>query len=140
MFRLQFAQYGLLHSCFFLFVSKLPQAAQFFFCSHSLSPQLIFLVLVETCRTPKCSITQLARDSNMGKRAWRNGHAITARLLAFMCHVTSTSFITCFTHIPFCHCTCVIYDHMVMTCYVIIKEVNSFFGLNLSIEHYVFTV
>ena len=33
-FCLQLTQYGFLHSCF-LFVSKLPHATKFFFCSHS---------------------------------------------------------------------------------------------------------
>ena len=114
--------------------------AIFLLFTHCLSPKLIFIVLVETYSTPKCSIAQLARDSNMGKRARRNWHTITARLFALMCHVNTTSFITCFTHIPFSHLACYIYDHMVMTCYVIIKEINSFFSLDLSIEHYVFTI
>ena len=48
------------------------RGAVFLLSTHCLSPQLIFLVLVETRSTPEISITRLARDLNMGKRAWRD--------------------------------------------------------------------
>ena len=95
---------------------------------------------VKSHPTPEISIAQLARDLNKGRRAWRNFHAITTRLFAFICHVTTTSFITRSANIPFCHRPCNIYDHMVMTYDVVIKEVNPFFGLYLSVKHNVFTV
>ena len=100
--------------------------AIFLLFKHCFSSQLICLMLVKTRPTPEISIAQLAWDSNMGKRAWRNWHTITTRLFAFMCHVTTTSFITSFKHISFSHRTCNINNHMIMACYVIIKNVNPF--------------
>jgi len=126
MFRLQFAQYGLLHSRFLLFVSKVPQAAQFFFV-HILSfPATYFSCACRNTIDSWNFYCTTRTGFEHGKRAWRDWHTITTRLFAFVCHVTTTTFITSFAHVPFCHCTCYIYDHMLMTCYVIIKLVNSF--------------
>jgi len=116
------------------------RGAIFLLFAYRLSSQLIILMLVKTLPSPECSIARISRNSNMRKRAWRNRRTIDARLFAFMCHFPTTYFITLFTHVPCCHRTCNIYNHMVMPGDFFIKKVNSFFGLNLSIKHYVFTI
>ena len=57
---------------FFICKQTTARGAVFLLFTHCLSSQLIGLMLVETRPTPEISIAQLARDSNMGKRAWRN--------------------------------------------------------------------
>jgi len=83
LFRLQFTQYGLKHSCFFL-VSGLPHETQFSFVRTRFSSQLVLLMLVKTRWTPKVSIALLARNSNIGERAQKDGHAVSTRLFALV--------------------------------------------------------
>jgi hypothetical protein len=119
MFCLHFAQYGLLHSCFFLFVSNLPHAVQFLFCSHCLSSYLIILILAKTSPTQEISRKGFERVKS------RTGQTQSLHACSNLCHIRIASFIKVFTHIPFCHRICNIFDYMVMTCDIVIK-VNSF--------------
>ena len=117
MFRLQFAQYGLLHSCF-LFVSNLPHAAQFCFCSPTVFPRNLLLL----CLSKHTRLLKVLLHDSHGIRTFENVHVGTdiqsLRLFAFMCHVHIASFITRFAH-TFSHRTCNTYHHMVMTCDVV---------------------
>ena len=68
----QFAQYGLKHSCF-LFVSRLPHEAHFFICSQNFFPRnLILLCLSKYTRLLKV----LLHDSH-GIRTSENAHGGT---------------------------------------------------------------
>ena len=104
------------------------------------SSQLAFLVIIKICMTPKIPIARLARDSNVGERARKDGYAVATCLFTHMCYIPIASFITAFTDIPFYHCSCNITDHVVMVFDFIIKKVHSLFCLDLSIRNHVFTI
>jgi len=101
---------------------------------------LVSLVPVKTCTTPKLSITWLARDSNIIVCTWRNWHTVTTRLLTPMRHATFTPFVTAFTEILSRKGTCHANNHVVMMCYIIIKQVNSLLWFHLTIKHYICTI
>jgi len=98
-----------------------------------LSFQFVRLMFFETRATSKASVTGLARDSFFGKHTWRNRLAVATCLSALLRHAASTPFITAFAYIPSSHYTRKIVYHM-MSLYVIIHQVNSFFQFYLSIE------
>jgi len=89
--------------------------------------QLICLMFFETRETSKVSVSGLARDSVFGVHTWRNRLAVTTRLSALMRVATFTSFITAFAYIPSRHRTRKIVYHVIMSLYVVIQQVNTFF-------------
>jgi len=50
---------------------------------------------------------------------------------------SSTSLVTAFTYVTFNHGSCQIRDHVIMTIYVIIKQIDSLFGCDLSVKNYI---
>jgi len=120
---------------FVLFICKQPttRGAVFLLFTHGLSSNVLVLCLSKHTRLLK----GLLHDSH-GIRTWENEHEGTDNHYTPVrnCHVHIASFITRFAHIPFCHRPCNTYEHMVMTCNVIIKEANPFFGLYLSFKHF----
>jgi len=56
-------------------------------------------VITKTRLTSKISIARLARDSNFGERARRDGHAVATCLFTLMCHISTAAFITAITDI-----------------------------------------
>jgi hypothetical protein len=49
-------------------------------------------------------------------------------------YTATTSFTTAFTDIPFRHCRRYICDHVIVTCRVVIKQIDSFFGFDMPIK------
>ena len=129
MFLLKFGQNGLKHSSFFL-VTHALHTGQFRTFSQTVLPSSLFVL----CFSKHERLLKfLLQDSHM-TRTRRNRLAVTTRLSALMRHATFTSFIISFAYIPSRHCTRKIVYHMVMSLYVIIQQVNSFFGFYLSVE------
>ena len=96
--------------------------------------QLVCLMFFETRTTSKISVTGLVRDSFFGKQTWRNRPAIATRFSTLMRLATFTSFITAFAYIPSRPRPRKTVYHVIMSLYVIIHQVNSFFGFYLSVE------
>jgi len=108
--------------------------------SHLFADRLAFQLVrmfFETRATYKVSVARLARNSIFSVHTRRNRLAVATRLSTLMCQATSTHFITTFTHILSRQRTRKTVNNMNMSTYVIIHQVNSFFGFYLSIEIYV---
>ena len=100
--------------------------------------------LLLLCLSKHTRLLKVLLHDSHGIGTWENAHGGTdiqsLHACSHLCHVHIASFGTRFAHIPFCHRPCNIYDYIVVTCDFIIKKVNSFFSLDLSMKHYVFTI
>ena len=107
--------------------------------ADGLAVHLVYLMFFETRATSKGSVARLPRDSFFRVHTRRNRLAVATRLSALMRHATSTSFITAFAYISRLRTRKTVY-HVVMSLYVVIHQVNSFFGFHLSVEIYVLAI
>ena len=108
--------------------------------ADGLAAQLVCLMFFETRATFKGSVARLARDSFFRVHTRRTRLAVATRLSALMRHATSTSFITASAYILSRHRTRRTVYHVVISLYVIIHQVNSFFGFHLFVEKYVLAI
>ena len=103
--------------------------------SHTVFPNLLVLCLSKHARLLNC----LLHDSQGIRTAYGHGgiDIVIALLLTPMRHATFIPFGTTFTEILSRKGTCDV-NHVVMMCYIIIKLVNSLFGVYLTSKHYIF--
>ena len=89
-------------------------ATSLFLAVTLLFAPLSFPMYVETRPTPKVSVARVAGDSNALERARRAGHAVGARLVAYMRDVTSTSFVASPADVTSRHRAGQTCDHVIM--------------------------
>jgi hypothetical protein len=95
---------------------------------------------VETRPAPKVSVARVAVDSDALERARGAGHAITARLVADVRDVTSTSFVAPLADVPSRNGTRYVPNHVVMMFYIVIQKVYSLLRSDLAVKIYFVTV
>jgi hypothetical protein len=95
-------------------------------------------MFLETRATSKVSVARLAWNSIFSVHTRRNRLAVATRLSTLMRQAMSTPFIT--TSIHMCQRTRKTVYNMKMSTYVIIHQVNSFFGFYLPVVIYVFAI
>jgi len=105
-----------------------------------LLPSGLFVLSFETRANSKVSVAYLKRESFFGVRKRWNRLAVTTRLAALTRHATYTPFITASTYIPSRHRTHNIVYHVIKFPYIVIQQVNSFFGFYLSVKIYVLAI
>jgi len=71
---------------------------------------------------------------------WRTRNAIATRLLTAVVGITRARFITCITHKPLRHRARYIHDHMIVLFDINVEQINSFWGVDLHFQNYVFTL
>jgi hypothetical protein len=96
------------------------------------------LVVCETRLASEMSITFGAGDSAVGEGARGARHTIAIRLVTHVRNVSTTPFVTCFTHVPSSHGSLQFYDHMIVSFDIIVEDMNSLRGVDLPFKHYVF--
>jgi len=116
------------------FVTHTLHTVQFRTFSQTVLPSSLFVLCFSKHERLLKFVARLARDSFFRVHTRRNRLAVATRLSALMRHATSTSFITAFAYISRLRTRKTVY-HVVMSLYVVIHQVNSFFGFYLSVEH-----
>jgi len=77
-------------------------------------------VVRETLAAFKMPVTFGAGVANMGKRAWRPGHAVAARLIVDVRDGTCACIVACFTYVLSNHGTCKNCGHVIMSFDIVI--------------------
>ena len=98
------------------------------------------LMIVETRLTPKMSVAVRARDSNPCRYEWRTRHAVTTCPIASECDIARTPLAARFTYISFGYGGCQGLDHMIMSCHLVIQQVQSFGCFDLPFKHDAITI
>jgi len=97
------------------------------------------LVVREIHGVSKVPMTVVAGDSNLRECARRTDHEIPTRPVADLRDVAFTSLAASFTLVLFRHGTGKIRYDMIMSFDLVVKYIESFRGVYLSFEHYIFT-
>jgi len=107
--------------------------------AHRFPIRCASLVVRETRGVSKVPMAVFARYWNLRECARRTDHAIATRLVADDGDVARTSLVAPFTHVLFGHGNGKFSDHVIMSFDIIVKFIESFSGVYLSFEHYIFT-
>ena len=97
------------------------------------------LVVSETRGVSNVPMAGVAGDSNLSECARRTDHAIATRLVADVRVVAFTRLAAIFTHVLFRHGTGKIRYDVIILFDLVVKYIESFRGVYLSFEHYIFT-
>jgi len=110
----------------------MPQFAQFFFCSHTVFPSSLLVL----CLSKHDWLLNVLLQDSHGIRTCVYTHGgmdmQSLHVSWLVCDTWTTSLVTVFTHVTFNHDSCQICDHVIMTIYVIIKQVDSLFRMYLA--------
>jgi len=96
-------------------------------------------VVRETRLAPEMSITLGAGNSDGGDGVRGARHTIATCKVAAVGGFTRARFVTCITHKPLRPRARYIHDHVVVLFDIIVEQINSFRGVDLPFDNYVFT-
>jgi len=75
----------------------------------------------ETRPTSKMSVTFVAVDASVGESTRRASHAVAACLVADMCYISPSTFMTCITYVIFSHYACKVSNHVIMSFDIVVE-------------------
>jgi len=97
-------------------------------------------MLVETRHAAKMPFARVAGYSNALESARMARHAVSARLVADVRDVTSTSFVTPLEYVTSRHRASYVRNHVIMMFHIVIEKIYSLLRVNLSVEIYFVTI
>jgi len=96
---------------------------------------MLYFMIIETYLTPKVSVAEVASYSIPCGYTWGTGHTVTTRQITSVYHVRFTPSVTRLAYVTFSHGPCQVSDDMIVLHRLITQEIDTFFGLGLSLEY-----